>query len=141
MPRSAPRVEEAGGKRLPLGGVNGYLGVRGKQGKNKDKFQGVSPHKKHRTGYHDTAKEAAIAFAQLREDQELGMLEERAPKAAQPAAPKESSKKPQVGVYLGALLAQQRAVVQPGRAWLLSEQQAAAALASGMAQAFAFAVA
>ena len=49
MPRHAPRFEEAGGLRLPLGGRNGYLHVRGKQGKNKDKYQGVTPRKKHRS--------------------------------------------------------------------------------------------
>ena len=41
MPSSQPRFEEVAGQRLPLGGVNGYLGVRGKQGRGKDKFQGV----------------------------------------------------------------------------------------------------
>ena len=141
MPRAQPRFEEAAGQRLPLGGVNGYVGVRGKQGKKKNKFQGVTPKKKHRTGYFGNAKEAAIALAQLREDLELGMLEQRAPAKAQPPAPKENSKKAQVGVYLGTLLAQQRAVVPTVTAWLLSQQQAAAALAGGMAQAFAFAVA
>ena len=133
------RFEEAGGRRLPLGGLNGYVGVRGKQGKKKNKFQGITPKKKHRTGYFDNAKEAAVALAQLREDLELGMLEQRAPKEAQPPAPNETSKKAQVGVYLGTLLAQQRAGVPTTRAWLLSEQQAAAALAGGMQQGFAFA--
>ena len=140
MPRAQPRFEEAAGQRLPLGGVNGYVGVRGKQGKKKNKFQGVTPRKTHRTGYFSTAKEAAVALAQLREDLELGMLEQRAPKAAQPAAEYQPAKTAQVGVYLGTLLAQQRAVVPTVRAWLLSQQQAAAALAGGMAQAFAFAV-
>ena len=138
MPRAQPRFEEAAGQRLPLGGLNGYAGVRGKQGKKKNKFQGVTPRKKHRTGYHDTAKEAAIALAQLREDLELGMLEQRAPKLAQPAANTVPLKKAQVGVFLGTLLAQQRAGVPTARAWLLSQQQAAAALAGGMQQGFAF---
>ena len=31
-------VEAVGTLRLPLGGVNGYVGVRGKQGRKKDKF-------------------------------------------------------------------------------------------------------
>ena len=31
-------VEAVGALRLPLGGVNGYIGVRGKQGRKKDKF-------------------------------------------------------------------------------------------------------
>ena len=141
MPRVLPRFEEVAGQRLPLGGKHGYAGVRGGQGKKKDKFQGTTPRKQHRTGLFDSPLEAAIAFAQLREDLKLGMLVERVPKKQKKAAANEPSKKAQVGVYLGTLLAQQRAVVQPGRAWLLSEQQAAAALASGMAQAFAFAVA
>ena len=80
MPRSQPRFEDAGGQRLPLGGVNGYLGVRGKQGRSKDKFQGVTPKKKHRTELFDTPLEAAIAFAQLKEDLELGTLEPRTKK-------------------------------------------------------------
>ena len=47
MPRSQQRrFEEAGGQRLPLGGVNGYVGVRGKQGRRKDQFQGVDPSEK-----------------------------------------------------------------------------------------------
>ena len=141
MPRSAPRVEEVGGRRLPLGGQHGYVGVRGRQGKKKNKFQGVTPRKTHRTGYFDTALEAAVAFAQLREDLELGMLEQRAPKNPASAGGNKSSKKAQVGIYLGDLLAQQRAGIPTARAWLLSPQQAAALLASGIPQAVAFALA
>ena len=59
MPASQPRFEEAGGHRLPLGGVNGYAGVRGKQGRSKDKFQGVTPKKQHRTAHFDEPQEAA----------------------------------------------------------------------------------
>ena len=62
-----PRFEAAGGHRLPLGGLNGYLGVRGKQGRNKNKFQGVTPKKVHRTKLFDTPLEAAIAFGIGRE--------------------------------------------------------------------------
>ena len=86
MPRSQQaRFEEAGGQRLPLGSINGYIGVRGKQGRRKDKYQGVTPKKKHRTQLFDTAREAAIAFAQLREDVELRMLEP--PPKKMPATP------------------------------------------------------
>ena len=46
MPPSTPRFEVVGGQRLPLGGVNGYVHVRGKQGKKRNKFQGISPGKK-----------------------------------------------------------------------------------------------
>ena len=73
MPSSQPRFEEIAGQRLPLGGMNGYLGVRGKQGRQKNMFQGMTPKKQHRTKLFGTAQEAAIALAQLREDMELGM--------------------------------------------------------------------
>ena len=87
MPRSQqPCFEEAGGRRLPLGGVNRYLGVRGKQGRNKDQFQGVTPKKVHRTKLFGSAQEAAIAFAQLKEDLELRILEPP-PKKSQPRPP------------------------------------------------------
>ena len=82
MQRRPPRFEEVDGLRVPLGGVNGYCGVRGKQGRNKNKYQGVTPKKKHRTKLFGTAREAAIAFAQLNEDIELGMLEQRGQKKA-----------------------------------------------------------
>ena len=70
-----PQFEEIGGQRLPLGGINGYVGVRGKQGRKKDKFQGVTPRKQHRTAHFATSQEAALALAQLKEDLELGMLQ------------------------------------------------------------------
>ena len=88
MPRSQQaRFEEAGGQRLPLGGINGYIGVRGKQGRRKDKYQGVTPKKVNRTQLFDTAREAAIAFAQLREDLELRMLEPPPKKKSQRRPP------------------------------------------------------
>ena len=97
MPRSQQaRFEEAGGQRLPLGGINGYIGVRGK-----DKYQGVTPKKVNRTQLFDTAREAAIAFAQLREDLELRMLEP--PPKKKPATPATCAvpKRFEVGVYIG----------------------------------------
>ena len=60
MPRSQPQFQEVDGLRVPLGGVNGYKGVRGKQGRKKDKYQGTTPRKKHRTGPKDTPKEARL---------------------------------------------------------------------------------
>ena len=68
MPARAQQrqFEVAGGRRLPLGGANGYLNVRGKQGHKKNKFQGISPRKGHRTGLFDTAQEAAIAYSQMK---------------------------------------------------------------------------
>ena len=63
MPRRQPRFEEVDGLRVPLGGKNGYIGVRGKQGRKRDKFQGVTPRKQHRTSPKKTSKEAAVALA------------------------------------------------------------------------------
>ena len=137
MPRAVLRFEEAGGQRLPLGGRNGYLGVRGGQGRKKDKFQGTTPKKTHRTGHHDTALEAAIAFAQMKEDLDLGILEERSTKKAQPRASTDTSKKADVGVYLGRLLQQQRADVLCVWGAPLSQQQAAALVARRVAVAYA----
>ena len=129
--------EVAGGQQLPLGGINGYIGVRGKQGKKKDKFQGTTPRKQHRTAHFDTPQEAAIALAQLREDLELGMLEERGAQKPQPAAKNGESRKREVGIYLGELLRQQRVVVPVVACVLLSPQQAAAAVARGVAVSYA----
>ena len=140
MPPSQPRVEEAGGQRLPLGGINGYLGVRGKQGRKKDKFQGVTPKKQHRTALFDTAQEAAIAFAQLKEDLELGMpLPQRPKKSTSSPATIEVSKKSEVGTYLGHLvrLVPPQLVVPTVACALLSQQQAADAAARGVAVAYA----
>ena len=36
-------AEVVGTLRLPLGGMNGYLNVRGRQGRQKDKYQGFTP--------------------------------------------------------------------------------------------------
>ena len=65
MVLSRDTVEAVGALRLPLGGVNGYVGVRGKQGHNKDKFQGTTPTKKRRTKLFNSAREAAVALAEL----------------------------------------------------------------------------
>ena len=132
-----PLFEVAGGQRLPLGGINGYAGVRGKQGKKKNKFQGVTPKKKHRTEHFDTAQEAAIALAQLREDLELGILEQHAPKIKESPAGIAVAQPPVLGGAPGALLQWPQAGVPQVRAVLLSEQQAAAAAARGVAMAVA----
>ena len=55
-----------GALQLPLGGKHGFKGVRGGQGRKKDKFQGTTPKKRHRTGHFDTPHEAAAALAELR---------------------------------------------------------------------------
>ena len=137
MPRRQQQYEEVAGQRLPLGGVNGYRGVRGKQGKKKNKFQGVTPKKKHRTGLFDEPRDAAIAFAQLNEDLELGMLEQRGQKKAKSPETNAASKKKRVGVYLGHLLQLPRPVVPTVACVLLSQQQAADAAARGVPVALA----
>ena len=96
MPRAVQKFEEVGGRRLPLGGINRYMHVRGGQGRKKNKYQGVSPKKKHRTAHCDTALEAAIAFAELTEDLELGMVEPHE-KKEEPATTSTVSKKNIVG--------------------------------------------
>ena len=137
MPRRQQRFEEVAGQRLPLGGVNGYRGVRGKQGKKKNKYQGTTPKKKHRTKLFDEPREAAIAFAQLREDLELGMLEERGQKKAKSPKTTAATKKVDYGVYLGHLLQQPQPVVPTVPSVLLLPHQSAAAAARGVAVAFA----
>ena len=136
-PAPAPLSERFGELNLPLGGKNGYKGVRGGQGRKKDKFQGATPRKQHHTGLFCTAQEAAIALAQLREDLEFGMVAARVPKKAPPATMNGALRKMEVGVFLGDLLRQQRAAVPRVRAVMLSPQQAAAAVRRGMAVAYA----
>ena len=65
------KVEVAGALRLPLGGVNGYVGVRGKQGYKKNQFQGTTPRKTRRTKLCNTPREAAVALAELTTTHEL----------------------------------------------------------------------
>ena len=67
--RSAPReilVERFGNLKLPLGGKYEYKGVRGKQGRTRDKFQGYTPKKHHFTELFDMPQEAAVALATLK---------------------------------------------------------------------------
>ena len=135
-----PRFEEIGGQRLPLGGINGYVGVRGRQGRKKNKFQGVTPKKKHRTKLHDKPRDAAIALAQLREDLELNTLELFALDGYKPQPMAAAPKKIDYGVYLGHLLQQpQPAVpsVPTVPAVLLLPHQAGDAAARGVPVAFA----
>ena len=137
MQRRPPRFEEVDGLRVPLGGVNGYCGVRGKQGRNKNKYQGVTPRKKHRTGPYETPKEAAVALAHLRHDLELGVLPQRSGKKPQPPAGSGAAKKVEVGVYLGLLLRPPRAGIPTVACALLSQQEAGEAAARGVAVAYA----
>ena len=69
--KTAPRevlIERFGNLKLPLGGKYEYVGVRGKQGRTRDKFQGYTPKKSHFTELCDTPQEAAVALATLRQE-------------------------------------------------------------------------
>ena len=136
MPRGQLLFEEVAGQRLPLGGVNGYLGIRGKQGRKQDKYQGVTPKKKHRTKLCNTPLEAAIALAQLNEDIELDTLEPCTKKIKASEESKPTSKKFEAGTYLGHL-PRARPVIPTVACALLSPQQAAAAVTRGVAVAYA----
>ena len=81
----APRevlVERFGNLLLPLGGKYEYKRVRGKQGRKRDKFQGYTPKQTHFTELHDTAQEAAVALANLKQELAAGYdsVHERKPR-------------------------------------------------------------
>ena len=67
--------------RLPRGGKHGYRGVRGGQGKRRDRFQAytMADSKKLTVpGLFGSAHEAAVALAQWKMQRELDLVEERA---------------------------------------------------------------
>ena len=103
----------------------------------KNKYQGVTPRKQHRTGPKDTPKEAAVALAQLRHDLELGVVEQRSLKSPQPHASNAAPRKVEVGKYLGHLLRLPAGGIPTVAAALLSRQEAAEAAARGVAVAYA----
>ena len=127
-----PRFEVAGGQRLPLGGIIGFIGVRGKQGKKKNMFLGLAPMMTLRSPLFDTALEGAFALAQLREVLVLGILVLAALVEAPPASIAVALP-PVLGGAPGALLQRPRAGVPQVGAVLLSPQHAAAAAARGVA--------
>ena len=67
---AAPLTETFGTLSLPLGGRQGYKGVRGGQGPKRDGFQGYTPRKTHCTKVYKTAHEAAVQLALLKRDRE-----------------------------------------------------------------------
>ena len=66
-------VERCGNLNLLVGGINGYVRVRGGQGPGKNQFQGYTKDKKNSTAAFDTAREAAIALAELECDLAAGL--------------------------------------------------------------------
>ena len=78
-----PLVERFGNLELPLGGKYEYAGVRGKQGRSRDQYQGYTPKKTHITRLCDTAQEAAVALATLKVELAAGfegVTQERRPR-------------------------------------------------------------
>ena len=67
------RHERHGDLKLVLGGTNGYRRVRGGQGSKKVEYQGYTIDKKHSTKAYSTAREAAIALAELERDLAAGL--------------------------------------------------------------------
>ena len=70
--KAAPLVEVFGVHNLPLGGKNGYKGVR----VHRKGFQGYTPKKTHTTAEYATAQEAAIALAQKKFEVKEGLHSE-----------------------------------------------------------------
>ena len=74
-------VERFGELRLPLGGKSGYVGVRGKQGPDKDRYQGYTKDKMHTTKLFNEPHEAAVALATLKQNIWLGLTDGKKPRA------------------------------------------------------------
>ena len=75
----SPDEETFGTLRLPRGGKHGYLGVRGSQGKRRDRFQAyatIDAKKVTVPGLFASAHDAAVALAMWKQDCELGLSEE-----------------------------------------------------------------
>ena len=80
---AVPDHELFGTLRLLRGGKHGYVGVRGGQGKKRDRFQAyasVNSQKVTVPGLFCTAHAAAVALAQWKQQRELGLAEEPQPK-------------------------------------------------------------
>ena len=80
MATGAADVELFGSLRLVRGGKHGYAGVRGGQGKQRDKFQAyttVNSRKVTVRGLYESAHAAAVALAQWKQERELGSADEQ----------------------------------------------------------------
>ena len=81
MADNAPATDDElfGTLRLPRGGKQGYRGVRGGQGKARDRFQAYTTVDSRRVtvpGLFKSAHEAAVALAQWKQQRELGLCED-----------------------------------------------------------------
>jgi hypothetical protein len=85
MATGSADVELFGSLRLVRGGKHGFAGVRGGQGKQRDKFQAyatVDSKKVTVPGLYESAHAAAVALAQWKQKRELGLEEEPVQKEA-----------------------------------------------------------
>ena len=80
-------VERVGDLKLLVGGKHGYVRVRGGQGPDKDKYQGYTVDKKNTTASFKTAREAAIALAELERGSPRGLAGELGGRLRRQAAP------------------------------------------------------
>ena len=86
--------ERFGSLQLALGGKHGYTGVRGSQGKQRNKFQAyanINGKKKAVPGLFNTAHEAAVALAQSNTYRTLGFEDE--PDEPKPRAKRDSKRR------------------------------------------------
>ena len=92
----------------------------------------VAPHRAHR---HHAG--GCPTIAQLREDLDLGIVEQRSAAKPQPPAGTAAPRKVEVGIYLGHLLRPPRAGIPTVAVAVLCQQEAAEAAARGVAVAYA----
>ena len=131
--RAARPFEDVDGIRVELGGKYGYKHVRGKQGRTRDKFQGVSPSKKHRTVLFDAPRPAAVAFARMKAQLVLGQPW-RGMKVRHTTA---AVALPDFSAAVGGLMSASKRPLVPVACAPLRPEQAAAAVARGVAVAMA----
>tara|TARA_B110000046_G_scaffold155947_1_gene166513 strand:- start:59 stop:517 length:459 start_codon:yes stop_codon:yes gene_type:complete len=130
---AAAPFEDVDGLRLKRGGKNGYKGVRGGQGRAKNKYQGVTPRKTHRTALCDSPRAAAIAFAQMAQRIALCHL----PQNNAAVTISASVSLPDFGAAASGVACVSSRPLGPISCALLRPEQAAAAVARGVAVAMA----
>ena len=92
-----PDHELFGTLRLLRGGKHGYIGVRGGQGKKRDRFQAyasVNSQKVTVSGLFCTAHAAAVALAQWKQQRELGLADEPQPKKCRKSRAAKATEQP-----------------------------------------------
>jgi hypothetical protein len=130
---AAAPFEDVDGLRLKRGGKNGYKGVRGGQGRAKNKYQGVTPRKTHRTALCDSPRAAAIAFAQMAQRIALCQM----PQNNAAVTISASVSLPDFGAAASGVACVSSRPPGPISCALLRPEQAAAAVARGVAVAMA----